>query len=100
MRTKQEILNDISKEASETLTSDPTKQTTEMLVAFKNGDLKASMASSLADVLSREIDSKLFIELSREKKRLMIFKAIFSAIKLHNETERIYEEQFKISEEK
>ncbi len=100
MRTKKQILDDISKQGSNSFKGITEAEVKIMQEAVNNQDLLAIASSTLAQVLVDGVLHEGYIIQSEEERRLVLFKTIFSTFKIVRDAERIYDEQFKISEEK
>ena len=100
MRTKRQILEEISKVGATGISGFTKKDMLVMQEAIKNEDLLAIASSTLAQVLVDGVLHEGYVIQSEEERRLVLFKTIFTTFKIVRDAEKIYEEQFKISEEK
>ena len=100
MKTKKEIMEELTKKSVIKFLKNPEEGEKDMLKAMENQDLAAITSGVLSEVLTDRILLAKFSEKSKDDRQIILFKTIFSAIKIMRDTETAYEEQFKVDEPK
>ncbi|KKN18184.1 hypothetical protein LCGC14_0958200 [marine sediment metagenome] len=100
MKTKKQILEEISKKGTMSTSGFTPKDMLAMEEAIKNEDLLAIASNTLAEVLVDGVLHEGYIIQSEEERRLVLFKTIFATFKIVRDAEEAFEAQFKVEEKK
>ena len=99
MKTKKEILHELVTQKSKEISENPEKDMVDMLGAIHNEDLIAVAAVMTAQVLVDGVLTMDFAAQSRDSRRNILFKTLFSTFKLVQKAEEDYANQIKVGKE-